>query len=172
MCVSRTNTVSLIMTIIRNHFNQEFYTTEKEVAKKLNLHLSKKWLFPIMLIYQNAFFFLLLIILVKIKDSAFFLPVFALCTLFNFLLPFTMGRVNQTKLAENPAFLCLQLSDFSENQAQKILAISELANFWIHDFGFEFISMWLFMIKFKWLGVFYSILWMIYVSCAFLYSLR
>ncbi|MDR0615067.1 MAG: hypothetical protein LBF82_03830 [Lactobacillales bacterium] len=160
------------MTIIRNHFNQEFYTTEKEVAKKLNLHLSKKWLFPIMLIYQNAFFFLLLIILVKIKDSAFFLPVFALCTLFNFLLPLTMGRTNREKLAENPAFLCLQLSDFSENQVQKILAISELANFWIHDFGFEFISMWLFMIKFKWLGVFYSILWMIYVSCAFLYSLR
>jgi hypothetical protein len=160
------------MTIIHNNFNQEFYTTEKEVAKKLNLHLSKKWLFLVMLIYQNTFFFLLLIVLVKIKDSAFFLPVFALCTLFNLLLPLTMGRANREKLEENPAFLCLQLSDLSENQAKKLLAISELANFWIHDFGFEFISMWLFIIKFKWLGVFYSLFWMIYVSCAFLYSLR
>jgi hypothetical protein len=119
MCISRTNAVSLIMTIIRNHFNQEFYTTEKEVAKKLNLHLSKKWLFPIMLIYQNTFFFLLLIILVKIKDNAFFLPVFAICTLFNLLLPFTMGRANREKLEENPVFFVFTAFRLFRKSSQK-----------------------------------------------------
>lgn len=159
---------SLLKWIVKDEFNHEFHPLMIEIKKKLNIKVNTFTLFLILFVYQYAFVFLLLLLLYNIRESSLFLIAFGVISLFNLILPSTIARTSIQRIRENPVFECLAMSELSLNQSKRLMILSELGDFWIHNFSFELISICLFVIKFKGLGIIYSIIWIIIVSFIFL----
>lgn len=158
----------LLKWIIKDEFNHEFHPLMMEIKKKLNLKVNTVSLFFILLVYQYAFIFLLLILMFGIRTSNLFMFALGVISVFNLFLPRTIARTSVQRIGENPVYECLVMSDLSLNQSKWIMIFSELGNFWIHNFSFELLSICLFIIKFRGIGIIYSIIWVVIVSFIFL----
>ena len=166
--IFNTKKIGLLKWIIKDEFKHEFSPLMLEIKKKLNIQVNRVALFLILLVYQYAFVFLLLLLLYSIRETAFFLVVLLVVSLFNLILPGTIARTSIQRIEENPVFECLLMSELSINQSKRLMVLSELGSFWIHNFYLEMISIGLFIIRFKLIGVLYSFLWIVIVSLVFL----
>lgn len=159
---------SILKWLIKDEFNHEFHPLMIEIKNKLNIKVSKIALFFILLVYQYAFIFLLLLLLYNIRNSGMFNILFVLAIIFNLILPSTIARTSVARIEENPIFECLLMSNISSNRSKTIIIVSELVNFWIHNFSIEFLTIWLFWVKFRLIGIIYGLLWIVVVSFVFL----
>ncbi|PXV91040.1 hypothetical protein C8E03_10447 [Lachnotalea glycerini] len=164
---SNTIDLTLLKWIVKNEFNHEFNFLMNEIKKRLNIKVPRIMLLFIVIIYQYTFIFLLLLICYKIKDSKIFIILFIITSIFNSILPATIARSSQSRVDEHPIFDYLLMSKLSIQNSKRIIILSELANFWIHNFSFEFITIWLFFIKFKMIGLLYGFFWIIFTSFIF-----
>lgn len=162
---------NLICYMIKNNFNQEFYSISQEIKRKLNINFSTIPLFVIFLIYQYSFVLLLLLALYQVRNSMIFNIIFGISMICNMILPGTIARTSTMSISKHPWIECLQMSNLSKEVTTKIIFWVELVNFWIHNIFMEIISLSLLIIKFKFLGILYCVLWIILVSLIFLRTL-
>ena len=158
----------ILKMIIKDEFNHEFHPLMNEIKSKLSIKVSKVTLFFILIIYQYALIFLLLLLFYNMRNSSLFILISILIAAFNLILPATIARTSQSRIEENPNFECLRMSKLPLNKSKKIIIFSELINFWIHNFYIEFLTIWLLFIQFKAIGLLMGVMWLIIVSAVFL----
>lgn len=161
----------LIKYNFQNEIRHEFYNVSVELKKKLSLNIPIKYIFPLAFIYQNTFIFLILLFLFSIKDTTIFNVVSVLIMLFNLFLPITLARTENNRLIYNPAYQTLQLGELGNKEVLRILLYSETVNFWIHNFMLEFITLFLFVVKFGINGLLLSLIWIFLISYMYQKSL-
>lgn len=169
--ILNTKKIGLLKWILKDEFKHEFFPLMAEIKKKLNIRVNQVALFLIFLIYQYTFIFLLLLLLYGIREKTLFLLVLLLVSFFNLMLPGTIARASFQRIEENPLFDSLLMSELSINESKRLIVLAELGSFWIHNFYLEMISIGLLIIRYKFIGVVCSLLWIIAVSFIFLKTL-
>ena len=156
--------LNLIKYNFLNTLTHEFYNVSVELQNKLSLNIPIKFIFPLAFIYQNTFVFLILLFLFHIQNTTMFDIVLILFSVFNLLLPITLARTERNRLTHHPSYQILQIGELNRKDSLNVLLYSEILNFWVHNFMLQFISIFLFLVKFGYQGIPFVFLWIIIVS--------
>lgn len=159
--------------IVKNAFNHEFNGIIKDFENKLNLNIPKFLVIPGVLIYQYTFIFLILLVLYSFRNTNVVWILLLVSIIFNIILPTTIARCESGNiLRDNPAASILRLGSISEANVTRIISLSELGIFWIHNVTYESITIWLLFIEFKTIGIVIGITWIFLVSAVYLLVLQ